>query len=182
LTRTALLETLREGQRLGFFGGGAIELAAEHALGFVAAIGEHAEGARLIDLGSGGGLPGLVLADAYPTLEIVLVDRRQKRTDFLARASSRLGYDHVEVRCADIVDVADAVSAGDEPPFDIATARGFGPPADTLTLARSLIAAQGMIVISDPPGKDRWPPALLADLALQAARVGAVTRFRPVPE
>ena len=56
-----------------------------------------ATGTRLVDLGSGGGLPGLVLADAYPERAITLVDRREKRTDFLRRAVRRLGWEHVTV-------------------------------------------------------------------------------------
>ena len=175
--RTELIDTLRDGQRLGFFGAGPIELAVEHALGFTAAIGEPAAGVRLIDLGSGGGLPGLVLAEVYPTLEIVLVDRRQKRTDFLSRAASRLRLEHVEVRCADVADLAEAVSRGDLPAFGIVTARGFGPPEHTLRLARSLLGNDGMIVISEPPGVDRWPPVLLAELGLVGERIGGVRRF-----
>ncbi len=96
-------------------------------------------GARLIDIGSGGGLPGLVLADAFPSGQITLVDRRQKRTDFLARAVSRLGLDHVTVRCDDVADIADAVGSGIEPAFDVVTARGFGPPDTTLRLAARLL-------------------------------------------
>ena len=98
--RPETIETLRQAQRFGFLGARPVEQAAAHSLGFVDAIGDLAPGARLIDIGSGGGLPGLVLADAFPGGQITLVDRRQKRTDFLARAVSRLGLDHVHGRDA----------------------------------------------------------------------------------
>ena len=52
----------------------------------------------VVDLGSGGGVPGLVIADARPDLRLVLVDRRATRTDHLRRLVGRLGLaDRVEV-------------------------------------------------------------------------------------
>jgi 16S rRNA (guanine527-N7)-methyltransferase len=176
--RAETIETLRLSQRFGFLGARPVEEAAEHAMGFAAALGELPSGARLIDLGSGGGLPGLVLADAYPDCSIVLVDRRQKRTDFLARAASRLGHGNVDVRCADAARVAASVEQGHEQPFDAVTARGFGPPEVTLRLARRLVADGGRIVISEPPEGERWDPELLAELGLDGERVGSVRRFQ----
>jgi 16S rRNA (guanine527-N7)-methyltransferase len=176
--RAETIETLRQAQRFGFLGDRPVEEAAEHAMAFAIALGPLAAGARLIDLGSGGGLPGLVLADVYPDCSIVLVDRRQKRTDFLARAVSRLGQSHVEVRCTDVAQIAVAVEGGDEQPFDAVTARGFGPPEPTLRLARRLAADEGSIVISEPPTGERWNPQLLAELDLESERLGVVRRFR----
>src|SRR5680860_267438 len=129
-----LLETLRDAQRFGFFGNRPIEEAAQHALGFVLALGALEPGSRIVDLGSGGGLPGLVVADAYRDGAITLIDRRQKRTDFLRRAATRLGYDHVEVITADVSDLIADVEGGGRSPFDVATARGFGPPSLTLSM------------------------------------------------
>lgn len=173
-----LLETLREAQRFGFFGEGDVSEAASHSFGFVEAIGPLDPGRRLVDLGSGGGLPGLVLADAYPEVSVVLLDRRQKRTDFLERAVRRLGWHHVAVRCLDARRLIDEVAAGVTPPFDVVTARGFGPPAVTLTAAAALCAPDGRIVISEPPGGDRWDAALLDRLGLTSERRGPVRVFR----
>jgi 16S rRNA (guanine527-N7)-methyltransferase len=175
--RAETIETLREAQRFGFLGGRPVEEAAEHAMGFVVALGAMGPGTRLVDLGSGGGLPGLVLADLYPECSIVLLDRRQKRTDFLARAASRLGHTHVEVRCTDAAEVARKVETGAERAFDAVTARGFGPPELTLRLAHRLAAGRGRIVISEPPSGDRWEADLLEELGLQSERVGPVRRF-----
>ena len=174
-----LLETLRDAQRFGFFGDRPVEEAAEHARGFVDALGPLDPGRRVVDLGSGGGLPGLVLADAYPDCRITLIDRREKRTDFLRRAAMRLGYDHVEVIAGDVVALVDDVRAGVRPAFDAATARGFGPPSATLTLARGLIGSGGRIVISEPPAGDRWNVELLQQLDLTRVAVGHVSLFHP---
>ena len=54
--------------------------------------------ARLVDLGSGAGFPGLVLAAARPDLEVTLVEPRQKKSAFLAAAAHRAG---LGVRCLD---------------------------------------------------------------------------------
>lgn len=172
-----LIETLRDAQRFGFFGAGPIEVAVEHAQAYVAAIGSLPAGCRLIDLGSGGGLPGLVLADAYPAAEIVLLDRRQKRTDFLRRAATRLGFDHVTVVAGEADDLVRRVAAGQVAPYDVVTARGFGPPAVTLATAAGLAAADGRIVISEPPTGDRWDARQVAALGLERVRHGSVSVF-----
>ena len=175
-----LLETLRLAQRFGFFGDRPIDEAAEHSRDFSRAIDDIGPGARVIDLGSGGGLPGLVIAGDRTDLSFVLLDRRQKRTDFLERAVARLGWGHVGVRCADVVDVLDEVNTGTLEPFDVVTARGFGPPEFTLRSAVGLLAGNGRIVISEPPTGDRWSTDLLSELGLSSERRGAVRVFQPI--
>lgn len=170
-----LFETLRQAQRFGFFGDRAIDEAVAHADQYVSILDDRS--GRLLDLGSGGGLPGLVIADARPDLEIVLLDRRQKRTDFLERAVRRLAFDHVTVVCRDAGDVVRAVADGTDPGYDVVTARGFGPPEVTLRTAAGSLRPGGCIVISEPPSGDRWPAELLDELGLSPTRSGTVIRF-----
>lgn len=172
-----LIETLRQAQRFGFFGDRDVAEAADHASAFVEAIGVLPIGARLLDLGSGGGLPGLVIADAYPHIFVVLLDRREKRTDYLERATRRLGWDHVVVLTADARQIRDQVARGEIPAFDVVTARGFGPPEITLRTAVTVCRPGGVIVISEPPSGDRWPRDLLEELGLTSDRIGPVRRF-----
>ena len=173
-----LIETLRQAQRFGFFGPRDITEAARHSQAFVDALGPLADGTRLLDLGSGGGLPGLVLADAYPQASILLLDRRQKRTDFLERAVLRHGWTHVAVRCLDAAELIDEVAAGTTELFDVVTARGFGPPE--LTLRTAIELCRGRIVISEPPSGERWPELVLQDLSVTSRRLGAVRCFERV--
>jgi 16S rRNA (guanine527-N7)-methyltransferase len=175
-----LLETLRSAQRFGFFGGRPVEQAAEHSLDFVDAIDDLVAPARLLDLGSGGGLPGLVVADARPDLDVVLLDRRQKRTDFLERAVTRLGLVRATVMCADVSVLIGAVRSSSVAGFDVVMARGFGPPEFTLRCAVAVLAAHGRILISEPPEGDRWPVDLLAELGVSGRRRGSVRVFRRV--
>ncbi len=175
-----MLETLRDAQRFGFFGRRPVEEAAQHSRGFVEAIGPLGPGTRLVDLGSGGGLPGLVLADAYPNAAITLVDRREKRTDFLRRAVRRLGWEHVTVITSDVDALTRRVGSGTVPAFDVVTARGFGPPDVTLRVATKLVTGSGCIVISEPPTGDRWDLTLVAALGLTRTRIGPVSVFARV--
>jgi 16S rRNA (guanine527-N7)-methyltransferase len=173
-----LTETLRQAQRFGFFGPSPIELAIEHADQFVAAIGAASPAMRIIDIGSGGGLPGLVVADRLRHADVTLLDRREKRTDFLRQASARLGFGHVRVVAGDATVHARAVESGEVDAYDVVTARGFGPAEQTLRIGRRLIGGHGMIVISEPPTGHRWDQHLLAELGLESERLGKVRRFR----
>lgn len=151
---------LEESQRLGFLGDRDITEVIEHARAFVDALDGMA--GTVADLGSGGGVPGLVIAHDRPDLSVVLIDRRAKRTDFLARMVRRLHWtDRVTVICADLEDYI-----GRSPVIDVAVARGFGPPDTTLRLAAALVRPGGLVVISEPPEGERWPRELLRELGV----------------
>jgi 16S rRNA (guanine527-N7)-methyltransferase len=118
-----LHEALGASQRLGFLGDRPIPEVIVHARAFVGALAD-VEG-RVIDIGSGGGVPGLVLAVDRPDLAVTLLDRRTKRTDFLLRMVRRMHIvDRVTVVAADVEEALRTGLGG----FDAVTARGFGPP------------------------------------------------------
>ena len=120
-----------------------------------------------LDLGSGGGLPGLVLAVAFPTTRWVLLDSRQRSGEFLAEAVGRLGIaDRVEVVVTRAEDLGrDAAHRGR---YGLVTARGFGPPGVTAECASPLLAVGGRLVVSEPPDSgERWPSAGLAEFGLR---------------
>ena len=155
-----VLAVLEESQRLGFLGDRDISEVIEHARAFVAAL--DGIGGTVADLGSGGGVPGFVIAHDRPDLQLLLVDRRAKRTDFLDRMVRRLRWsDRVTVICADVAEVI-----ATSPSIDAAVARGFGPPATTLRMASQLVRRGGRVIISEPPEGERWPEELLVDLGV----------------
>jgi 16S rRNA G527 N7-methylase RsmG len=76
-----LVRVLSEIQRRGAIGRMSLADAVSHSDRFVAAV--PADARSLIDLGSGGGLPGLVIAHRRRDVHVVLIERRAKRVDLL---------------------------------------------------------------------------------------------------
>jgi 16S rRNA (guanine527-N7)-methyltransferase len=174
-TSGELVGVFEEARRLGMVGPGPVDAAIEHAGWFVVALEDLPAGSRVVDLGSGGGLPGLVIAAARVDVTLLLVDRRQKRADFLRRMIRRLGFEHVEVVDDDVEQLVRR--DGHRHGFDAATARGFGPPTTTLRAATGLVRPGGTVVISEPPTGDRWDHGVLEDLGVESQRLGPVRRF-----
>ncbi|CAN5834818.1 hypothetical protein BH24ACT3_BH24ACT3_18350 [soil metagenome] len=160
----ALGQVLTEARRRRFLGPAPIADQIAHALGFL--IGPSPR--HGVDLGSGGGLPGLVLAAAWPDSAWTLVDASQRRTTFLAEAAEHLGLSP-RVR----VEWLRAEELGRLPPHraaaDLVVARSFGAPAVTAECASPLLEPGGRLLVSEPPGGDpsRWPFAGLAALRLE---------------
>lgn len=95
---TSLENVLAEAREIGFLGPGPIDRHIEHARGFASAYGRQPAPIRALDLGSGAGLPGLVLATVWPETELALLDASERRTVFLERAVTELGLlDRVRV-------------------------------------------------------------------------------------
>ncbi|WP_449386053.1 16S rRNA (guanine(527)-N(7))-methyltransferase RsmG [Cellulomonas soli] len=87
-----------------------------HLLNSAAVVQFLPETGRIIDLGSGAGLPGIVVAAMRPDAEVVLLEPMERRTDWLSEVAELLSLDNVVVRRARAEDVhgeltADAVTA-----------------------------------------------------------------------
>jgi 16S rRNA (guanine527-N7)-methyltransferase len=152
--REKLLDALGDAQRIGMLGDRSLNEVIDHSLAFVAALPENTR--TMIDLGSGGGDPGLVIAAARPEIMITLVDRRAKRTDLLTRLVGRMRFQpHVEVV---EIDVALLPQRFPGRTWDAVTCRGFGSPAYTAQHASPLLAQGGLLIVSEPPESDgaRW--------------------------
>jgi 16S rRNA G527 N7-methylase RsmG len=147
-----LIEVLQESHRFGALGE-TPEVAIQHSERFLAALGA---ASSVLDLGSGGGIPGLVLAVRRPDLHLSLLDRRSARTDLLSRLVHRLGVnDRVTVLAGE------AAIFGRQPEyrsaFDAVVCRSFGSPAVTLRMAAPFLRNGGYLVVSEPPDSPvRW--------------------------
>ena len=86
-----------------------------------------APGARVDDVGSGAGLPGMVLALVRPDLEVTLVEPLLRRATFLHEAAERLSVPNVHVERARAEELARQVDAGRRQPADVVTARAVAP-------------------------------------------------------
>ena len=162
----ALLSTLESLRSRGALGERDLTAAIAHAEQFVAALPETAR--RLLDLGSGGGLPGLVIAVRCPLLTVVLTDRRQRRADLLRLACMQLGIEQrVAVLTADVGALAEDRTMRQR--FDAVTARSFGSPLWTLRSAAPFLIDGGSVIVSEPPKAEagRWPEAEVSQLGFE---------------
>lgn len=91
---------------------------------------------RLLDVGSGGGQPGIPFAIVRPDWQITLLDSNHKKTTFLRQAVIELGLKNVQVLCERVENVAGE-------PFDLITSRAFADLGDFVRLTRQLRAAAG---------------------------------------
>ncbi|POB12069.1 16S rRNA (guanine(527)-N(7))-methyltransferase RsmG [Sulfobacillus sp. hq2] len=95
-----------------------------------------------VDIGSGGGFPGMVMAILYPEVEWVLVESRAKRADFLEDMSNKLGLENVTVfaqRAEDMIQMDPSWRESAE----FVTARAVGPLAIALELSVPFMAVDG---------------------------------------
>ena len=173
MTDSDLDALVTEAQRLGFVGPGSVSRQLEHAADLAAMLSLSAE--RILDLGSGGGLPGLALASAFPGASVVLLDAHHRRCEFLRHAVRVLGF---AGRCRVAEGRAEELARDPElrGGFDLVTARSFGPPATTAECAVGFLNAGGYLVVTEPPAPEfaskegstaRWPAERLAAARLR---------------
>ncbi len=162
LEHEPLLAQLARARALGFLGPGPVEDHVRHATGFVDALAGVT--GTVVDLGSGGGVPALILGVARPDLVLVLIEATAKRCRFLEAAAVALGLTAtVEEGRAEVL-----ARGGHRGQADAVVARSFGAPAVTAECAAPFLRVGGRLVVSEPPdpAAARWPPAGLARLGL----------------
>lgn len=92
---------------------------------------------RLLDVGSGGGMPGIPLAIARPKLSVTLLDSNSKKTAFLQQAAIELSLSNISVHCGRVEQYHPPVG------FSAITSRAFSELADFVGLSRHLLAHGG---------------------------------------
>jgi 16S rRNA (guanine527-N7)-methyltransferase len=160
--------TLERSAQLGFLGSMPISDQIDHALGFVVTA-ESVLGrspTSVADLGSGGGVPGLILVACWPSARFVLLDSNERRTEFLSEITTELkGFELVEVIRSRAEEIGRSEPFRQQ--FDLVTSRSFGAPAVTAECGAALLSIGGVMVVSEPPeGEDRWPMDGLLPLGL----------------
>lgn len=99
------------------------------------------EPASILDVGSGGGLPGIVLAIVMPTCAVTLNDIVQKKTAFQAQAKSELKLGNLSVVTGHVETLRPGVDVPGK--FDAIVSRAFAELSDFVTLARHLVSERG---------------------------------------
>jgi 16S rRNA (guanine527-N7)-methyltransferase len=194
-----------EARRLGFLGPRPVADQIAHAVAFAEILEAEGVGpAPFLDLGSGGGIPGLVLAERWPNVPAVLLDASRRRTAFLRRTVGALGLGgRVEVLEGRAETVArDSERRG---AFPLVVSRSFAPPWVTAEIGGAFLVDGGSLAVSEPeprngdeigdrndggPTSDRWPsdgldPLGMAPAAVYpgaGAQVAIIRRVAPVPD
>lgn len=96
-----------------------------------------ASSVRMLDVGSGAGLPGVVLAIAEPEWDVTCVDAVGKKTAFIRHVAGELALHNLHAAHT-------RVEALKSTPFDVVTARAFASLADFTQLTRHLLATRGL--------------------------------------
>ena len=185
-----LLSIFVKAQGLGLIGPGDLGPHIAHAMRFAPAL----QGVgHIADLGSGSGLPALVLSQALPSSTWTLMESNRRRCSFLREAATTLGIEERVVILEGRVEDA-ARSREYRSSFDAVTARGFGRPAVVAECAAGLLRVGGRLVVSEPPPSDesaqsqgRWPADGLLKLGLAGSAspdpfIALMTQAEPCPE
>src|SRR5437879_1241400 len=102
------------------------------------------EALRLVDVGSGGGLPGLPLKIARPSLAVTLIEADHAKAAFLVQACARLDLDAVEVLARRAEEVGQDQRYRES--FDVAVARAVAPMPVLVELCLPLVRIGGRLL------------------------------------
>lgn len=164
---------------MGAIGPAPIEQHIAHAHGFADLIaGCDPNPTSILDLGSGGGIPGLVLAERFPSAVVTLLDGRAGRIVLLEEIADELDWGY---RLQIAGDRAERFGQdqGSREAYQFVVARGFARPAVTAECAAPLLAPGGVLLVSEPPDDgaraSRWDLDQLTMLGVALEAVVART-------
>jgi 16S rRNA (guanine527-N7)-methyltransferase len=120
------------------------QMVVQHLLDTLAAVPAFASARRVLDVGSGGGLPGMVLAiwaqEAQPDMRVAMIDTVHKKTAFLTQVKAELGLANVTVHTGRV----EALQVAE--PFDVITSRAFADLSDFVNWSGHLLAEGGRFI------------------------------------
>ena len=125
-----------------------------------------------VDVGTGAGFPGLVLACCFPDARFTLVEPQRRRAGFLEIQLLQLGLENAEVLAARAADL--------EPEYDVATARALAEPLIALEALKSLIRPDGAVLLA--VGDTAVAPQDVVDLDVARAGVDSPGRIFMIAE
>ncbi|MGZ8291321.1 MAG: 16S rRNA (guanine(527)-N(7))-methyltransferase RsmG [Telluria sp.] len=126
-----------------------------HVLDSLAAVPAFAQASNVLDVGAGGGLPGIVLAISRPGMKVSLIDTVHKKTAFLTQVKAELGLANVTVYTSKVQDLQV------KQPFDVITSRAFADLSDFVNWSGHLLAPGGQFIalkgVAPPEEQERLP-------------------------
>ncbi|MDN4053842.1 16S rRNA (guanine(527)-N(7))-methyltransferase RsmG [Massilia sp. YIM B02763] len=119
-----------------------MQMVTHHLLDSLAAVPAFAGARNVLDVGSGGGLPGIVLAIVRPDMNVSMIDTVHKKTAFLTQVKAQLALANVTVYTARVEQLQIAESAR----FDVITSRAFADLSDFVNWSSHLLAEGGRYI------------------------------------
>ncbi len=113
-----------------------------------AAVYNYLEGNSIIDVGTGGGIPGIIFAILNPNLKITLLDSNQKKTRFLRFVKRQMNLKNIEVVCERVEKYQPNFS------YDVVISRAFSEVGQFLKLSNHLCSNKGKIYAMKGPRKE----------------------------
>jgi 16S rRNA (guanine527-N7)-methyltransferase len=150
-----------------------MQMVTHHLLDSLAAVPAFAQARNVLDVGAGGGLPGIVLAIARPDMKVSLVDTVHKKTAFLTQVKAELGLSNVTVYTARVEQLEVPAK------FDVITSRAFADLSDFVNWSGQLLEEGGQFIalkgVAPPEEQQRLPQEwkVTGLRALQVPRLGA---------
>jgi 16S rRNA (guanine527-N7)-methyltransferase len=150
-----------------------MQMVTHHLLDSLAAVPAFKSAKNVLDVGAGGGLPGIVLAIVRPDMKVSMIDTVHKKTAFLTQVKAQLGLANVTVYTMRVEDL----QVGDK--FDVITSRAFADLSDFVNWSSHLLAEQGSYIalkgVAPQDEQQRLPAAwkVTGVQPLQVPRLGA---------
>jgi 16S rRNA (guanine527-N7)-methyltransferase len=117
-----------------------MQMVTHHLLDSLAAVPAFENAASVLDVGSGGGLPGIVLAIVRPDMKVSMIDTVHKKTAFLTQVKAELGLTNVTVYTMRV----EQLQVSDK--FDVITSRAFADLSDFVNWSSHLLAEPGRYI------------------------------------
>jgi 16S rRNA (guanine527-N7)-methyltransferase len=152
-----------------------MQMVTHHLLDSLAAVPAFQGAANVLDVGSGGGLPGIVLAIVRSDMKVSMIDTVHKKTAFLTQVKAELGLSNVTVYTARVEQLQ--VEEGGK--FDVITSRAFADLSDFVNWSSHLLAEGGRYIalkgVAPEEEQQRVPAAWKVTRVepLQVPRLGA---------
>ena len=150
-----------------------MQMVTHHLLDSLAAVPAFATARNVLDVGAGGGLPGIVLAITRPDMKVAMIDTVHKKTAFLTQVKAELALANVAVHTMKVQDL----EVSDK--FDVITSRAFADLSDFVNWSGHLLAEGGRFIalkgVAPSEERERLPQdwKVTGLQPLQVPRLGA---------
>jgi len=142
-----------------------------------ASVYRYLSGKTIIDIGTGGGLPGIIFTILNPDLKITLLDSNQKKTRFLRFVQRQMKLDNISVVCERVEKYQPKTS------YDVVISRAFSEVGSYLSIAGHLCASNGKVYAMKGPriesekNVEKYGFELMQDIAIRVPFLDAKRRL-----